>query len=151
MYALMEEMFMMKFINWLFRMEEINGRDRCPTYMYRWTLFRLGKYMSCYLHHFVGDDWSRDMHDHPKRFVSIGLWGQYTEETPAGERIYRAPWIRTFPANHVHRIRLHSGTCWTFVIVFKAVREWGFVTPGGWMHWRRYVGSSAADAAKTCG
>src|SRR5580698_4386516 len=118
-----------KILNRVFgQAEEINGRERCPTYLYRWTMLsRKGKF-SVYLHHFVGDDWSLDLHDHPKRFISIGLWGWYLEETlntdpvyegtktcigypctchgadlarPATKsKEYRAPWIRTFPASH---------------------------------------------------
>jgi hypothetical protein len=84
--------------------EEINGGHRCATYMYRSTLLstRWGK---IYLHKFVGDDWSRDLHDHPKRFVSIGLWGRYWESSdsivgdrdPLPDRLWKAPWVRRFP------------------------------------------------------
>lgn len=141
---------MMRFINRLFSLEEINGRGLCPTYLYRWTLLRLFGY-AAYVHHFVGDDWSRDMHDHPKRFISIGLWGRYIEETPAVEREYRAPWIRTFPAEHVHRIRLPPGSsCWTIVIVLRTVRAWGFWQGTSWVPWRDYVNSDRAEEAKSC-
>lgn len=68
--------------------EEINGANRCPTYMYRWTLAKCG-YIKVYLHKFVGDDWSLDLHDHPKRFISIGLWGEYKEQTPNSTTIQR--------------------------------------------------------------
>lgn len=116
----------MRILNRLFKLEEINGRHRCPTYLYRWTLYAT-RWFSVYLHHFVGDDWSRDMHDHPKRFISIGLAGGYTEETPSGERRYAAPWIRSFPPEHIHRLRLDPGKeCWTLVITLRAVRPWGF-------------------------
>lgn len=151
--------------------EEINGLGRCPTYLYRWTLLKLRGRFSVYLHHFVGDDWSRDLHDHPKRFISIGLRGWYCEETPIfpmtyrtelwtsglGEantfisrRIYRAPWIRTFPPTHIHRIVVPSKDCWTLVIVLKPVREWGFWPHGRWVNWRAYVQSKDADSAKGC-
>jgi hypothetical protein len=107
-------------------MEEINGAKRCPTYLYRWTLLRTSLF-AIYLHHFVGDDWARDLHDHPKRFISIGLWGAYVEETPFGERFYAAPWIRTFPSIHIHRLRLiQQKPCWTVVVVGPLQREWGF-------------------------
>lgn len=141
-----------KLIDRLFSLEALNGHDLCPTYMYRWTLlkFGFGGY-GLYLHHFVADDWSRDMHDHPKRFISIGLRGRYIEETPAGEREYRAPWIRTFPAEHIHRIRLHPGEeAWTLVLVLKTVRRWGFWNSGSWVPWRTYVGSTTANERKTC-
>ena len=141
---------MLRLIDRFFHLEEINGGERCPTYLYRWTLVRLGKWLAVYVHHFVGDDWTTDFHDHPKRFVSIGIAGEYTEETPSGSRVFRAPWIRTFPAEHVHRISLHKGTCWTIAIVFKAIRPWGFITRNGWVPWRQYVGSSQADQATNC-
>lgn len=137
-------------IDRIFQMEEINGRERCPTYLFRWTILRIGDF-AVYLHHFVGDDWARDFHDHPKRFVSIGLKGQYREETPDGSRIYKAPWIRTFPATHIHRLMMiDGGGCWTLVIVLKAVREWGFwTTAHGWLPWRRYVDDDGI-ARKNC-
>jgi hypothetical protein len=72
----------MQILNRIFgRAEEINGHNRCPTYLYRWTILstRWGK---VYLHKFVGDDWSLDLHDHPKRFISIGLRGSYLETHP---------------------------------------------------------------------
>lgn len=156
----------------LFRLEEINGHGRCPTYLYRWTLFqpkrpaRLWRGFGIYLHHFVGDDWSRDLHDHPKRFISIGLKGAYVEETPrmdqygrayrafTVDRTYRAPWIRTFPATHIHRLRLiNRRPCWTLVVVLRSVREWGFWHNGEWLHWKEYVRgaySAIADRMKTC-
>ena len=132
--------------------EEINGHHRCATYLYRWILLAT-KNFKAYLHHFVGNDWSRDLHDHPKRFISIGLWGWYIEERPDGEKIYRAPWIRSFPATHIHRLRVPSGNCWTLVIVLKTVREWGFWHEGRFMLWSDYVDgehSHIADKMKDC-
>lgn len=141
---------MKRVINWLFRLEEINGHDLCPTYMYRWTVFKLFGY-GLYVHHFVADDWSRDMHDHPKRFISLGLWGRYIEQTPNGEREFTAPWLRTFPAKHIHRIRLHPGEdAWSLVVVLKTTRKWGFWSNGNWIPWRTYVGSADAKNRKTC-
>jgi len=132
--------------------EEINGGERCPTYLWRWTVFAWKGHFSVYVHHFVADDWSRDLHDHPKRFISIGLWGWYLEETPAGIRKYRAPWFRTFPATHIHRISVPSKSCWTLVAVLKPVREWGFWHLGKFIPWRRYVEGEGgiADKMKAC-
>lgn len=143
--------------------EEINGRDRCPTYLYRWTLIKR-KNWSIYLHHFVGDDWCLDLHDHPKRFISVGLWGKYIEQTPympvtgparrfsrLHQRLYRAPWIRTFPAEYVHRlVMVDGGHCWTLVITLRAVRPWGFWHDGKFVEWREYVQSETADRRKAC-
>lgn len=140
----------------IFPREEINGAGRCPTYLYRWTLLRLGKWFAVYLHKFVGDDWSTDLHDHPKRFISIGLRGQYVETTPSGSgwnehEIFRAPWLRTFPATHRHRLSLIGGRpCWTLCIVLRPVREWGFWADGAFIPWRTYIRSKRADDAKAC-
>ena len=163
-----------RWLSRLFTREEIDGAGRCPVYLYRWTLFqpkrpqRLWRGCGVYLHKFVGDDWSLDLHDHPKRFISIGLKGRYIEETPPAEwyesdedlswpiptRLYSAPWIRTFPAEHIHRITLCDDRqpCWTLVIVLRHVREWGFWHRGMFMHWRNYVrpGNTLADERKAC-
>lgn len=163
---------MMRLLDRLFVREDINGNDRCPTYLHRWTLFqprwakRFWRGFGIYIHKFVGDDWSRDLHDHPKRFISIGLAGRYFEETPSAEwfdgnddapprvREYRAPWARTFPADHIHRIFLATDRrpCWTLVIVLHHVRDWGFWHRGIWLHWRGYVqrGNTIANERKAC-
>lgn len=137
----------MRFVNWLFAKEEING-ERCPTYMYRWRLLGLYSFFKVYLHHFVGNDWTKDLHDHPKRFISIGLRGSYIEETPGGERAYIAPWLRTFSATHIHRLR--ATDCWTLVIVGKPTREWGFWSNGQWVQWLQYIKSSLGDKRRDC-
>ncbi len=131
--------------------EEINGDHRCPTYMYRWVMAQ-GQKWKAYLHKIVGDDWSRDRHDHPKRFISIGLWGSYLEETPSGLKRFRAPWIRSFPAEYQHRLSTPWGTCWTLCIVLETVREWGFWHEGKWIHWRDYVDGvdGIADKMTAC-
>ena len=157
----------MKILDRLFgKAEEINGRERCPTYLYRWTVAKW-RGRGIYLHHFVGDDWSRDLHDHPKRFISIGLKGGYVEWVPCtkceppccfeNQRVYNAPWIRTFPAEHIHRLTMFrehpTGSvkdCWTLVIVLKPVRQWGFWHLGKFIGWREYVNSETADRMKAC-
>lgn len=154
-----------RLLNSLFgQAEEINGRHRCDTYLYRWFLLRT-PWFKTYLHHFVGDDWSLDLHDHPKRFISIGLWGSYIEHVPCpnhgitcptgpgSSRVYRAPWIRSFPATHIHRLSVPSKNCWTLVTVLKSTREWGFWHRGRFIPWRDYVDgpdSHIADKMKAC-
>lgn len=144
---------MRRLLDRFFRREEINGANRCPTYLYRWIILNVG-WLGVYVHRFVGDDWSRDLHDHPKRFISIGLSGGYTEETPAGKRKFVAPWIRSFPAEHIHRLSLEDyPECWTLIIVLRAVRSWGFWHQGLFIPWKDYVfGSSKgiADKMKAC-
>jgi len=131
--------------------EEINGCGRCPTYLYRWVLLstRFGK---LYIHKFVGDDWTKDLHDHPKDFMSIGIYGAYVEETVKGLEIFVAPWFRRFHAEHKHRIITPWGHCWTIVWVSPLKREWGFWHGGKWLQWKQYVEErgGAADKMKAC-
>jgi hypothetical protein len=132
--------------------EEINGARRCPTYLYRWIVLST-RWFKIYLHRFVGDDWSLDLHDHPKRFITIGLLGSYLETTPSGQRWYHAPWVRSFPATHRHRLQTPLGDCWTLCIVLKHEREWGFWNKGHWIRWDKYTTGSAKDIAdrrKSC-
>ena len=134
----------------LFFYESMSGAGTCPVYLERWTL-ALGFRCGVYLHHFIGDDWALDPHDHPRRFISIGLWGWYWEDVfrpvlttgePGQLQVTRhdAPWIRTFPANHLHRVRASEcGNCWTLVMVLPKSRSWGFVQDGRWIHFKEYV------------
>lgn len=144
----------MRLIDRIFRLEEINGDGRCPTYLYRWTLLST-PWFKVYLHRFVADDWSLDLHDHPKRFLTVGLRGRYMEVSKQDgitrRTFWAAPWIRSFPATHTHRILLYPGEeCWTLCAVFKTVRKWGFWANGKWIHWREYVDSERADKMKSC-
>lgn len=148
-----------EFLNRVFgQAEEINGRDRCPTYLYRWILLKAGKAFSVYLHHFVGDDWSHDLHDHPKRFILIGLKGWYIETQQLEDggtrtKLWKAPWFRSFPASHIHRIETPGRSCWTLVIVLRASRQWGFWHGGRFIPWRDYVDgkdSGIADRMRAC-
>ncbi len=139
--------------------EQINGGDLCPTYLYRFVLANLPGGRRVYLHHFVGDDWSRDPHDHPKWFISVGLWGAYDEDVYSPEiggdeavrtKRWRAPWIRKFPAEHIHRVRArHTGGAWTLVVTGPVTREWGFWYRRTWVAFREYL-SAHGDARKDC-
>lgn len=149
---LRQRKFLAAFLYWAAdKYETMNGRGLCPVYLERWTLFgwlfkRFG--VGLYLHHFMGDDWSLDLHDHPRRFTSIGLSGWYFEDVGDKDgnivetKKFTAPWIRSFPANHVHRVRAaECGNTWTLVWVGRPTQEWGFFSSAGWIHFRSYFDS----------
>ena len=118
-------------------------------YLDRWCLLPLPDGMRTYLHHFVGSDWTRDPHDHPKWQISIGLRGGYIEETPQGIQRFVAPWIRIFPPEYIHRLRVPKSGCWTIVITGRYKREWGFWVDDVWVHWREYLSNhEVADPEK---
>jgi len=139
-------------LNKLFgKAEEVNGHERCETYLYRWEVLKT-RWCKVMIHHFVGDDWSRDFHDHPKNFVTVGIKGSYLEETPNGTEIFKSPWIRKFGPHHQHRVSTPWGPCWTLVFVGRQLRDWGFWHDGKWYHWKKYVEEKGgpADKMKSC-
>lgn len=122
----------------------INGNGLVEKYLVRRTLWRWYDRLAVYVHHFVEDDWSMDLHSHPKWFISIGLRGEYIEEDeqqlPNGVMVrrrthFKAPWIRFFPASHEHRLMLRRDEagepipCWTLVIVGRIQQNWGYWLP----------------------
>lgn len=127
-------------IDRILRREDIAGGA-----LRRWTLLRLPRGRALYLHHFRCSD-ARSLHDHPKRFVTVGILGGYVEESlePAFlaeircRRRFVAPWIRTFPARHVHRVRVSPRGCWTLAYVGPKTREWGFLHRNRWIPWQRF-------------
>ena len=156
---------MKKILNRIFDKKSISGcgevgiseEDTDSAYMHRWRLLALTRGRRLYLHHFFGNDWSEDYHNHPKAFISIGLWGSYVEHqltlAIAGEelgkatappryiinrRTFKAPWIRRFGPNHAHRVDT-AKSCWTLVYVGPRVQPWGFFREGKWIPYRTYL------------
>lgn len=106
-------------------------------YLLRWDVIKLWGFVVKF-HVFMRSD-ADVMHDHPARFVSIGLAGRYHEIDSTGKvREYRAPWIRTFQAEHAHKILIDK-PCLTLCIVFPKTRTWGFHCPNGWMPFKSFV------------
>ena len=132
-------MYFYRLLDFLFDYE-IMIRPGGNPYLYRWTLKRF-KNSAWYLHNFVGSDWAEALHDHPKKFMSIGIKGSYFEEGEEGElKRYKAPWFRTFPAEFKHRIILPKGnSAWTLVRAGKVEREWGFWPDGKFVLWQDYL------------
>lgn len=115
----------------------IGGPDR--PYLLRWHLVRT-RLLGIYLHRFLRSDDDRALHDHPWANVSILLRGEYTEHTPEGSSVLRAPRIRVrLSARLAHRIELHAGPCWTLFIRGPVTREWGFHCADGWVHWTEFT------------
>ena len=57
------------------------------TYHDRWTIMN-GTRLRVYLDHFVSDDWSRDLGDCPKQFLSVGF-AEFVEGRPKKFEISR--------------------------------------------------------------
>lgn len=108
-----------------------------------------------------------DLHDHPWWFVSIILWGGYTEQrsdirfaiqnaqfavtypdtcTPGAPEERRWFSVKLLRLDECHTItdlnRKHS---WSLVIKGPRRRKWGFYTPMGYMHEAQYDATADWD------
>jgi hypothetical protein len=100
------------------------------------------------IHIFHRGDADADPHDHPADFWTFPLVS-YVEEylDKAGlrrRRVVKAFRLHRRRAEHAHRV-IGSAVdenrpIVTLVWWGRKRREWGFHTPAGWVHWKRYHG-----------
>lgn len=112
-----------------------------------------------YVRHYPGGGWGEtaaerqaaEWNREGRPWIASSAAAEFQPFAPPKVRRYRAPWVRTFPAKHRHRLRLEEfPDCWTLVIVLKVVRQWGFWSKGRFVPWREYVRSEDADQRKAC-
>jgi len=112
-------------------------------YLHRWWLWPKNKYFCVYLHHFIGSDQDRHMHDHPWDSTSFLIAGKVSEfyetssETGYFEMERWKPMHRT--AEHRHIVSIEPPEAWTIFITWKKRRTWGFWIEGEFMHWEDYI------------
>ena len=142
----------------------VGGSD--DPYLRRWFVIPRNRFMNVYLHEFIRDDEDRACHDHPWPSLSLSLRGDMQEVylgrvrapgldyglfsrgyvraeiergvTP-GTVIYRG-------AKFAHRMIVPKPGALTLFVTGPRVREWGFLCPKGWVHWRDFV--DARDSGK---
>lgn len=109
-------------------------------YLKRFYIFRC-TLLSIFIHQF----WSSDpdhVHDHPWNNITWILKGGYWESSADGNTKWcRRGWFRYRNAEVFHRLSIgeHSaGQAWTMFIHFKRRRDWGFLTPDGWLPAEEY-------------
>lgn len=73
----------MKLLTWLRNPESI-GLPECPL-MHRWTV-HAGARFKLLIHHFLPEVEDPDVHDHPRGFVTIVLWGSYDDMVPCDNK-----------------------------------------------------------------
>lgn len=117
------------------------GPDDAP-YMRRWWLIPRNRWFNVYLHEFLNSDDPRARHDHPWWNCSIVFKGGYWEDTPTG-RFWRGRGSIVFrKATALHILELdkkREPSAWTLFLTGPVVREWGFVCPRGWRHWKVFT------------
>lgn len=120
--------------------------DQADPYLRRWWVIRRNRFFNIYLHQFLKSDEDRALHNHPWVNCSILLTGSYLEHTPTGVYLRRswrpwAPWRlpMRWPSS-AHRVELiASRPVWTLFLTGPVVREWGFLCPQGFVHWKQFV------------
>lgn len=144
-----------RLLDWLFPRVDIRGPDG-TLYLSRWVLWGGDDdKRRVYLHRFERGDWDRHLHDHPWPFLSVLLWGSYTEVTHAPddlpwfyqgedrvrERQQRIRWFNYRPdPRTAHRVELtHGKPVWTILFIGKKQRDWGFHTERGWVNHEEYL------------
>lgn len=144
------------FWRWRFGDWEIRSDIISHDYMRRWVL-KL-PWFTLRLHHILRGDKRGEFHDHPMSFLSVILWGGYTEHRPVRglapklqrfidrctggtsfAQFYRPGRVLFRRGEDLHWLELPPGkTAWTFLATSPYYREWGFQTTDGWIPAGKY-------------
>lgn len=102
---------------------DIDGKP----YLHRYALGGIGRFFA-YLHHFVGSDGDRHLHDHSFRAVCLILCGGYVEVRGIGQTVesYSAPAINVLGCNTPHQIISVTPDTWTIVFGWRRRKYWHF-------------------------
>ena len=117
---------------------EIFGAPECPL-LYRWHVVNAGDAGKLMLHWFLPGRAERDCHDHPRDFLTLVLWGSYTDTRRDGKVDHvHAPTIRWRRAEHAHATQAGPYGCLTLALFGRRRRRWGFWRAGSWWPWQDY-------------
>jgi hypothetical protein len=146
---------LIKLLERLGRKRIIMDRENNEPYLERYyLLFNTRKHFpfNVFLHKFLKSD-PDDVHDHPWPYATVILKGGYWEWIPIFDngkklteyKVWRgAGSFRIAKATQYHRVELEAGVeCWTLFMPGPHVREWGFLTKMGWVHYEKYLDSRA--------
>jgi hypothetical protein len=114
-----------------FKVPQYDGDD---DYLTRLRILQT-PWFGLYLHRFDGPDPRPTLHDHPWPFVSFVLRGGYVERrlntlTMQVDENHRVRFVNRMPTHGAHAImRLTRTPTWTFMVVGRRVRTWGYLEP----------------------
>jgi len=112
-----------------------------PTYLTRLHVVQTPWFSIC-VHIMTGPDPAIYLHDHPVTFLSLILWGNYTEDRKINGHlsINHRRWFNFIRANRndIHSIRYVKSPTITLCFMGPRRQEWGFHTPDGWVSWKEY-------------
>lgn len=132
--------------------------DPAEPYLRRWWLIPRNKIFNVYLHAFDRNDEDRALHDHPWSSVSLALSPAkplreiYQIDNEIHRRVVRFGDVVVRGSRFAHRMIVpHPGTL-TLFVTGPVVREWGFLCPRGWVHWRDFTAAGAkGQIGRGCG
>ena len=120
-------------------------------YLLRWWIVPRNRFFNVYVHNVLRDDDDRALHDHPWWSASLMLSGHLKEVLKGDDwRVLSQGDIVLRSARFAHRLAIwnHRGTgVWTLFITGPRVREWGFLCPKGWRHWRVFTATDGTGAS----
>lgn len=122
-------------------------------YLRRWWIIPRNEHVNIYLHEILRSDDDRALHDHPWSNTSLLLEGRYIEHTPDGSFERVAGWMGSRSADAAHRLEILPGErAVSLFLTGRKVRDWGFLCPGGWVHWRDFTaGDNGELVGRGCG
>ena len=126
-------------------------------YMLRWFWIPRNRFFNVYVHRVLRDDDDRALHDHPWASLSLMVEAGLLEEYQAGsgERHLRAiepmQWVYR-DARFAHRLMVRDAPALTVFMTGPCFRQWGFLCPQGWRHWKDFVGAdNPGEVGRGCG
>lgn len=132
-------------------------------YMLRWWAIPRNKLFNIYIHKIRHDDDDRALHDHPWPSLSYMVSGRLIEHyakvhTVTKKQIItlrtllKGQWVYR-PASFAHRLVKpeQNEDVITVFITGPRIREWGFLCPQGWRHWKDFVGKNKGEVGRGCG
>lgn len=132
-----------RLIRYLFLVKELVSKQGVVHFQ-RYRLLQT-PWFALYIHKIAQSDKDLDMHDHPWDFQSLILSGAYRESCsypPDFDYIYLPAYYSGDVAKHkakdVHKITLITKQVWSLVFTSGRKREWGYLTPQGWVDHETY-------------
>jgi len=127
-------------------------------YLLRWWIIPRNPFFNIYGHEFRRSDDDRALHTHPWLFnISIVWRGSYWEHTPQGVSLRRRGSVVFRWGASPHRVELFKffggpeHPCRTLFITGPRVREWGFLCPQGFRHWKDFTAPhDAGEIGRGC-
>lgn len=131
----------MTMVGWLVRLflvKQIESR-KGDLHFQRFRLLAT-PWFSVFVHRILASDEDRHLHDHPWSFVSLILWGSYTELCARSPHWGSPKSRKVRPGNLVvhhhsdaHKLTLNTKVVWSLVIAGRREALWGYQTEDGWV------------------